>query len=516
MKFYITTPIYYVNDIPHIGHCYTTIAADILARWKRLNGFDVYFLTGTDEHGAKIAQAAEQKGKTPQELCDLMSGKFKEAWKLLNISNDGFIRTTDKSHKYTVQTITQTLFDKGFIFKNKYEALYCVGCEKFLAEKDLDGNGCCPDHKKKPVLHSEENYFFRLSAFQNELLARITDPAHKEYIEIQPQERRNEIIGKLRLGLEDISISRTAVEWGIPLPFDKTQTAYVWIDALINYITAIGYPDDKERFQKYWPADVHLMAKDILWFHSVIWPAVLMGAGLAVPKKVYSHGFFTLNGSKMSKTLGNVISPQELAEKFGVDAARYLAVSLIPFGPDGDISWSGLILKYNTDLANNLGNLISRTIKMADKYFELKVPSASPEPELARKAAKILEDSFRPALDNLYFHKAADALQDAITLVNRQIENDAPWKLAKTEPEKLPACIYSYLQAADIIALYLLAFMPDLSARIWSICAAKGNIEETAKKYFKDKTIPGEGFSPAGSPLRQAQALFPRIQAEQK
>lgn len=514
MKFYITTPIYYVNDIPHIGHSYTTIAADIMARWKRLNGFDVYFLTGTDEHGAKIAQAAKEKGKTPQELCDEMSEKFKEAWKLLNITNNDFIRTTEKRHTHTVQTIVQTLFDNELIFKNKYEALYCVGCEKFLAEKDLDENGCCPDHRKKPVLQSEENYFFKLSSFQDELLARITDKSHKEHIEIQPEERRNEIIGKLKLGLEDISISRTAVEWGIPLPFDNTQTAYVWIDALINYITGIGYPDDKEMFGKYWPADVHLMAKDILWFHSVIWPSILMGAGLPTPKKVYSHGFFTLNGSKMSKTLGNVISPQELVEKFGVDAARYLAVTLIPFGPDGDISWAGLILKYNVDLANNLGNLVSRTIKMAEKYFELKVPQTEPDLELVKKAAKILDQSFTPALENLHFHKAAEALQNAVTLVNQQIENDAPWKLAKTDPDKLPSCIYSYLQAADLIVMYLLPFMPELSEKIWNICAAEGSIEEKAKKYFKDKIIPEKGFSVPGAQLQQGQVLFPRIQAE--
>ncbi|MCL1971735.1 MAG: methionine--tRNA ligase [Endomicrobia bacterium] len=513
MKFYITTPIYYINDVPHIGHSYTTIAADILARWKKLNGFDVYFLTGTDEHGAKIAEAAKEKGKMPQEFSDEISAAFKAAWKLLNITNNDFIRTTEKRHEHTVQTIIQTLFDKKLIFKNEYEALYCIGCEKFIAEKDLDENGCCHDHKKKPTLQAEENYFFKLSSFQDELLERITNPLHKEHLEIQPEERRNEIVGKLKLGLEDISISRAAVEWGIPLPFDKTQTAYVWIDALINYVTGIGYPDNKEMFEKYWPADVHLMAKDILWFHSVIWPSILIGAGLATPKKVYSHGFFTINGSKMSKTLGNVISPQELVEKFGVDAARYLAVTLIPFGPDGDISWAGLTLKYNVDLANNLGNLVSRTIKMAEKYFDLKVPRCEPDLELVKKAAKILNDDFAPALNNLHFHKAAEYLQNAVTLVNQQIENDAPWKLAKIDPDKLPASIYSYLQAADLIAMHLLPFMPEIAEKTWNTCGAGGNIEETAKKYFKDKIIPEKGFSVSGSQLQSAQVLFPRIQA---
>ncbi len=510
-KFYITTPIYYVNDIPHIGHSYTTIAADIMARWKRLNGFEVFFLTGTDEHGAKIAQAAKEKGKTPRELCDETSAKFKEAWELLNITNDDFIRTTEKRHETAVQTIVQKLFDKGLIFKNKYEALYCVGCEKFLSEKDLDENGCCPDHKKKPTLQSEENYFFKLSSFQDELLERITNPKKEGHIEIQPEERRNEIVGKLKLGLEDISISRAALEWGIPIPFDETQTAYVWVDALINYVTAVGYPSNEDMLNKFWPADVHLMAKDILWFHSVIWPSILMGIDLPTPKKIYSHGFFTLNGDKMSKTLGNVISPRELVEKFGVDAARYLAVTLIPFGPDGDISWSALTLKYNVDLANNLGNLVSRTIKMAEKYFDLKVPQTEPDLELAKKAQKILEESFVPALNAIQLHKAAEALQNAITAVNQQIENDAPWKLAKTEPEKLPKCIYSYLQAANLIVIYLLPFMPEISEKIWKINGAEGNINETAKKYFADKNIPANGFSPAGSQLQAAEILFPRI-----
>ncbi|AKL97442.1 methionine--tRNA ligase [Endomicrobium proavitum] len=510
-KYYITTPIYYVNDIPHIGHSYTTIASDILARWKRLNNFDVFFLTGTDEHGAKIAAAAKEKGKTPKELVDEMSARFKEAWKLLNISYTDFIRTTEARQDTAVQKFVQILFDKGLIFKKKYEALYCTGCERFYSEKDLDENGCCHLHKTKPVLQAEENYFFKLSSFQNALLERITDKNHKEYIEIQPEERRNEIIGKLKLGLEDISVSRAALEWGIPVPFDQKQTVYVWVDALINYITGIGYPSDEKTFNKYWPADVHLMAKDILWFHSVIWPALLMGAGFALPKKVSSHGFFTSNGIKMSKSLGNVISPQELVDKFGVDAARYLAVTLIPFGPDGDISWNAFTLKYNTDLANNLGNLISRTIKMAEKYFNLEVPNAQNGLELTKKAAEILNKDFSPAMDAIHPHKAAEALQNAITLVNQQIENDAPWKLAKTEPEKLPACINSYLQATALIIIHLLPFMPEISEKIWKIIGANGNITDTAKKYFADKTIPENGFISAGAKLENPGILFPRI-----
>jgi methionyl-tRNA synthetase len=511
MKFYITTPIYYVNDIPHIGHSYTTIAADIIARWKRLNNFDVFFLTGTDEHGAKISEAAKAKGKNPRELCDEMSAEFKEAWELLNISNDDFIRTTEERHFAAVEKIVKTLFDKGLIFKKKYEGMYCVGCERFYAKKDLDENGCCPFHKTNPVLQSEENYFFKLSFFQDSILERIIDVNHREHIDIQPEERRNEIIGKLKLGLEDVSFSRSAIEWGIPLPFDKSQTVYVWVDALINYITAIGYPGEETKFEKYWPADVHLMAKDILWFHSVLWPAVLMGVGLPLPKTVYSHGFFTLNGNKMSKSLGNVISPQELVDKYGVDAARYLAVTLIPFGPDGDISWQGLTLKYNTDLANNLGNLISRTLKMAEKNFDLKVPQVAPDLELTKNVVAILKKGFAQNMDGLQLHKAAEVLQNAITLVNRQIENDAPWKLVKTDIAKLAVCIYSYLQALDIITMHLLPFMPTISEKIWQIAGAKGDINDIAKKYFADCIIPENGFSVAGSDLQIPGILFPRI-----
>jgi methionyl-tRNA synthetase len=511
MKFYITTPIYYVNDIPHIGHSYTTIVADIVARWKRLNNYDVFFHTGTDEHGAKIVAAAKTRGKSPIELCDEMSVKFREVWALLNISNTDFIRTTEQRHIISVDKIIQILFDKGLIYKKKYEGLYCVGCERFYAQKDLDENGCCHFHKTKPALQSEENYFFKLSSFQSALLDRITNSDHKEYIEIQPEERRNEIIGKLKLGLEDVSFSRTVIDWGIPLCFDEKQTVYVWVDALISYITAIGYPNNEAKFQRYWPVDVHLMAKDILWFHSVIWPAILMGIGLPLPKKVYSHGFFTLNGSKISKTLGNTISPKELVDKYGVDAARYLIATLIPFGLDGDISWHGLTLKYNLDLANNLGNLISRTIKMAKKYFNLYVPQTKPDLELAKKTATIFKESFTLNMDNIQLHKAAENLQNAITLINRQIETDIPWKLAKTDMKKLASCIYSYLQATDIIAMHLLPFMPTLSEKIWQIMGASGSINEIAKKYFVDNMIPENGFSNSAARLQVPGILFPRI-----
>jgi len=515
-KYYITTPIYYVNDSPHIGHAYTTIATDIVARWKKLQGFDVFFLTGTDEHGAKIVQSAQAKGKTPKELCDETSQYFKDAWSLLNIDYSGFIRTTDSKHEKTVQLITQKLYDKQLIYKKKYQGLYCVHCEKFLSEKDLDENGCCPDHKKPPVTHCEENYFFKLSAFNEKLLDMIENSQNPDHIEVFPETRRNEILGKLRLGLEDISISRANLQWGIPLPFDTTQTVYVWVDALINYISAIGYSDDKNTFEKYWPADVHLMAKDILWFHSVIWPAILMGAGIPVQKSVYSHGFFTINGEKMSKTIGNVITPKELVEKFGVDASRYLAVSLIPFGPDGDISIQSLSHKYNIDLANNLGNLISRTNKMAEKYFEGKIPACDTQDFLTKKVAEILENGYGQAIEGMQFHKAVEIFQQAITLINQQIENDAPWKLAKTDTVKLAQCMFAYFQSTALIAIYITPFMPTLSQKIWTLAGADGEFETVSKKYFTDKLIPEHGFCPTGNKLGNFEIMFPRIDTEKK
>ncbi|MDR0956260.1 MAG: methionine--tRNA ligase [Endomicrobium sp.] len=511
IKFYITTPIYYVNDIPHIGHSYTTIVADIVARWKRLNNYDVFFLTGTDEHGIKIVDTAKDKALTPKELCDRMSLKFIETWKLFNISYTDFIRTTEYRHAIAVEKIMQSLFDNGLIFKKKYEGLYCIGCERFYAQKDLDENGYCYFHKTKPLLQSEENYFFKLSYFRNKLLNRITDSTHKEYMEIQPEERRNEIIGKLELGLEDVSFSRMAVKWGVPLPFDKTQTVYVWVDALINYATGVGYPENKYKLQKYWPADIHLMAKDILWFHCVILPAILLGVGLPLPKKIYSHGFFTLNGYKMSKSLGNIISPKELVDKYGVDASRYLIATVMPFGSDGNISWQELTLKYNTDLANNLGNLISRITKMAEKYFNLCIPNVDFDLKLTKNIATILKEGFIKNMDNMQLHKVAEILQSAITLVNRQIEIDTPWKLAKTDIDKLAICVYSYLQAVDIIAMYLLPFMPTISNKIWLIMGASGDINEIAKKYFADNIIHKRGFSKGGSRMQLSEILFPRI-----
>jgi methionyl-tRNA synthetase len=509
MKFYLTTPIYYVNDVPHVGHAYTTVAADVLARWHRLCGDDVFFLTGTDEHGAKIAQAAEKNRQSPREFCDHIVAEFAAAWKDLGITNDRFIRTTDPVHEKAVLFFLTRLFESGAIFKSKYEGLYCVHCEKFLSPEDLNEDLCCPDHKQKPVAHAEENYFFKLSGFREKLLEILTDEKHPQHIAVFPVERRNEIIGKLKTGLEDISISRAAVEWGIPLPFDKSQTTYVWVDALLNYISAIGYADNSDEFSKYWPADVHLMAKDILWFHSVIWPALLMAANLPLPRRVHAHGFFTINGDKMSKTLGNIIRPPEMIARFGADPSRYLLLSLIPFGADGDLSWKAMTERYNTDLANNLGNLVSRTLTMIEKYFQGTVPAPAETPRFS-----IAEDLDKAGehLTSIEFSRAIEQIQKAIDRANRHIESSAPWKMAKENNPALPTVLFDLLQSIALLSIYLLPFMPNTCRQIWEQLGEGQPLESTAAEYLaarKKGTQPS--FLRAGTSIKKGGILFPRI-----
>ena len=358
-KYYITTPIYYVNDVPHIGHAYTTVAADVLTRYHKQKGDYVFLLTGTDEHGAKIAQAAQEKGLEPKEYADLVVPQFIDSWKLLNINYDHFIRTTDPEHEKIASQVLQKVYDNGFIYEDTYEGLYCVGCEKFLTETDLV-EGKCPLHPNRdPVAQKEKNYFFKLKSFEKDLIELFESGE----VKIGPESRKNEVLGKLKLGLQDVSISRAGVSWGIPVPWDSSQTIYVWVEALCNYYTATRFLEGKDKF---WPADLHLVGKDILWFHTVIWCALLKAADLPLPKQVFAHGFFTINGQKMSKSLGNVISPQELVDRYGVDGARYLLLSAFPFGDDGDFSFEKLDTKFNADLANGLGNLVARVAKLCE------------------------------------------------------------------------------------------------------------------------------------------------------
>jgi len=454
-KFYITTPIYYANQLPHVGTAYTTVAADVLARYFRQNNYDVFFLTGTDEHGEKIAQAAEKAGKSPQEFVDGIAASFKKAWEKLNIKYDYFIRTTDKRHEQGVKKFLLELEKSGRIYQDEYKALYCTDCEDFVFKKNLI-DGKCPYHKKEPQLVSEANYFFKLDEFLPEVKKLIQE----NKIIIEPKERKEEVLSLLKQDLGNLSISRQNLKWGIPLPFEKNQTTYVWIDALLNYITAIGYNDDQKQFAKYWPADLHLLAKDILKFHAVYWPALLLAVGLGVPKKIFVHGFFTVNGQKMSKSLGNVIDPIYLVDKYGVDAVRYFLLREISFGQDGDFSIKRLEERYNFDLANGLGNLVSRVLTLSQNS-NLKVKSSELQKEI-----KLAQQKYQAALEQIKFNEALEAVWQLISSCDEYVEKQKPWALAKQDQEKFDAVISDLLSCLKEIADLLLPFLPVTAEKI--------------------------------------------------
>jgi methionyl-tRNA synthetase len=509
-RFYITTPIYYVNDVPHIGHAYTTIAADVLARYHRWRGLDVFFLTGTDEHGASVAQAAAAHGQSPQEYCDRISAAFKQAWQQLAISNDYFIRTTDARHEAGVKAFLERLYARGDIYRGRYEGWYCVGCERFYAEDELEDGRLCPLHRREAVWYAEDNYFFRLSRYQEPLLRAVEDPSDPNHFGISPPTRRNEVIGKLRSGLSDISISRASLAWGIPLPFDPAQTTYVWIDALLNYITAIGYHDDQATFERYWPADLHLMAKDILWFHAIIWPALLMAVGLRPPRRVYAHGFFTVEGQKMSKSLGNVIRPAEVVERFGADATRYLVLAAFPFGTDGDISIGSMTERYNADLANDLGNLVNRTVSMVNRYLDGRVPEPRAQHESDRALANAAKGMFAQvdaALANLAFSEAIAAVGAVVSRANRYVEEQAPWSLARVDRERLATVLYTLLETIRLAAHALAPIMPGATARIAEQIGARLDAQQT----WEAATAWG-GLRPGAQVVAQPTPLFPKIE----
>ncbi|MDZ7798581.1 MAG: methionine--tRNA ligase [Patescibacteria group bacterium] len=461
-KFYITTPIYYVNDKPHIGHAYTTLAADILARYYRdkLGEENVFFLTGTDEHGTKVAESALKEDKTPQEFADEVASLFKKTWKNLNIDYNDFARTTDKKHEESVDIFMKKLKEAGAVYEKEYEGLYCPGCEKFITKKELV-NGKCPDHNRKPDKVKEKNYFFKLSKYADQVKEKI----EKGEMKIKPEGRKNEIISLIDQGLEDFSISREKVKWGLALPFDKKQTVYVWVEALQNYISFIGYGHDEKKFKKWWPADVHLMAKDILKFHALFWPALLIATGEEVPHEQFVHGFFTINGQKMSKTLGNVIDPNEMVKKYGVDATRYLLISQFPFGSDGDMDEKRFHDKYNADLANNLGNLVNRVTNMIEKYCKGKIPEFVKSPRSLEKVTKLIED--------YSFDQALLEIMKTVTWANQQIDKNEPWQLAKSDEKKdeenLNKLLSSLASLLCHIAKALKPFMPNTSAKITNL-----------------------------------------------
>jgi methionyl-tRNA synthetase len=500
--FYVTTPIYYPNDAPHIGHAYTTVSGDALTRWRRLWGDDVVYLTGTDEHGLKLQRAAEANGISPQEMVDRTSAQFREAWDLLDIAYDDFIRTTEPRHRVAVQQFLQTLYDAGDVELGVYEGLYCVSCEAYYTEDELV-DGLCPIHARPVERVTEENYFFKLSRFEERLLAHYEE--HPEAV--QPDTRRNEVLGFIKSGLRDFSMSRTSITWGVPLPWDEKHVAYVWADALFNYCTAIGYGTDPERFDRYWPANYHLVGKDILRFHAVYWPAMLMSAGLELPKCVFAHGWLLVGGEKMSKTSMNQIAPADLVRDFGVDGVRYHFLADQRFGPDGDFSYEAMVARYNADLANNFGNLANRVLTMATNYCGGVVPDARDDSVL-RAAAESAFTAQCDAMERLAFSSAFGAVWDLIGATNAYIEDRQPWATNKAgDTAATAAVIGACLEALRLVALLASPAIPHAAAELWRRLGLAGRPE--------DQRLPGAatwGSLPVGSPLERGAPLFPRIE----
>ncbi len=476
-KFYITTPIYYVNDKPHIGHAYTTIAADVLARWHRLRGDDVFFLTGTDEHGEKIAAAAQKAGKTPKEFVDSIVPAFKNVWQKLDISNDFFIRTTDEQHERIVPLVIDKIAKSGDIYKGMYTGWYCVPDESFWTELQLV-DGKCPECHREVKLVQEESYFFRLSKYQDKLLQFYkTHPGF-----LSPKYRSKEIINRVKDGLKDLSITRTTLKWGVAFPQDKKHVLYVWVEALCNYITALDYPDG-QKFKTFWPADVHLVGKEINWFHSVIWPAMLFSAGIEPPKIVFAHGWWTMDGQKMSKSLGNVVDPIEMADKYSVDAFRYALLREMPLGDDGDFSEKTMVTRLNNELAAELGNLLNRTLTIAERY-EGKV-AGKPELSEALDVKKI--DSLMEGLDTF---GALNEIFAFIKAANKYVNDKEPWKL---KGDELGHVLYNLLEATRIIGILVTPFMPGTGEKIAAqLGVPQGTLGDCKFGAFAGKPKKGE------------------------
>jgi methionyl-tRNA synthetase len=465
-QFYITTAIDYVNASPHIGHAYEKIAADILARHNRIRGREVFFLTGVDEHGSKVQKSAEAAGKTPQVFCDEMAAKFKDAWKALDLSFDYFIRTSEERHARVTQEIFRRARDKGDIYKANYVGLYCEGCEDFKRERDLDDHGLCPNHKVAPKKVEEENYFFKLTKYKPRLKEWITnDPTV-----VQPEGRRNEVLKQLddpELGDFSVSRARTSLTWGVPVPDEPEQVIYVWVDALINYLTGIGFDDDQARFKKFWPANLHLVGKDIVKFHSIYWPAILMAADIEVPKQIYGHGFITVEGQKISKSIGNVIDPIALVDQYGSDAVRFFLLAGTPFDQDGDFSREELMRKVNAELANNLGNLLNRTLTLVEKNCGGTVPNSEPDHDL-REIANTVHGKVDEHMSRLEFAKALDAIFAVVDQTNKYINDEKPWALFKEGKQKEgEKVLFTALEILRRSAMSLYPFTPKLCQQMW-------------------------------------------------
>ena len=504
--FYITTPIYYPSGNPHIGHCYTTVACDSIARYRRMQGYDVMFLTGTDEHGLKIEQKAAEKGVTPKEYVDEVVKTFKKLWSYMNISYDRYIRTTDDYHIETVQKIFKALYDKGYIYKGEYKGKYCTPCESFWTESQLDENGCCPECHREVTEAKEEAYFFKMSPFAERIEKLLTETDY-----LQPKTRATELVNNfIKPGLEDLCVSRTTFKWGIPVTFDDKHVVYVWIDALSNYISALGFWNEQYNdFDKFWPADVHMVAKDIMRFHAIVWPAMLMALDLPLPKHLAVHGWITFNGQKMSKSLGNVVDPFILGERYGADAIRYHILREMALGADSSFSNEIMINRINSDLANGLGNLVSRTVAMADKYFGGTLPADREagdfDAELIAEAKGLVAkvDEF---MDNTQINNALAEIFKVVSRANKYIDETAPWVLGKDESKKarLATVLYNLLETIRIVSTLLSNFMPTTMPKVWEqIGAAESDITyENAGKF---------GVLPADVTVHRGEIIFPRI-----
>ena len=505
-KFYLTTPIYYPSDNFHIGHCYTTIIADAIARFKRLDGYDTFFLTGTDEHGQKIEKKALEHGVNPQEYVDKIVDNAKDLWKCLNISYDKFIRTTDKSHEQVVQKLFKKLYEQGDIYKGEYKGLYCTPCESFWTQTQLDENGCCPDCHREVHEVKEEAYFFKLSKYQKQLEKFLDE--NPDFIE--PISRKNEMINNfIKPGLEDLCVSRTSFKWGVPVSFDEKHVVYVWLDALSNYISALGYlTDDDSLFKKYWPADLHIVGKEIIRFHTIIWPIILMALGIPLPKKIFGHGWLIVDGGKISKSLGNYKDPREYINVYGVDAIRYFALREVPFGSDGNFSEEALITRTNADLANVLGNLVNRTIGMINKYFEGNICNKKINEELDENLinyALDLKEIVTNYMDKLDISNAIDCIFELFRKCNKYIDDTTPWILAKNEEnyDRLQTVLYNIIESIRIGTVLLQAFLPTTAEKIF--------IQINTKQTTFD-TITSFGNYESPNTVGKSEVLFARIE----